>query len=175
MSSGNGYASSSIANIALPPQSSQATAAATVQAPGPSATTIQPSYHDYYSSPEYQQYYQAQQQYNNALYQQQYAAYYQQQQQAAQSVATDPTAAAAAYQAALYGQAQAGYLTGAYPMTNPAAAASGTNVDNSPEDDDDDDDDPTIAKDQRTKANTLPYHCNAKMGLNPLVSFFNKM
>src|SRR5699024_6351707 len=73
------------------------------------------------------------------------------------------------YNPALYGQTQASYLTGgayqALTTADPASNAAQANGE-----DDEDEDDPTVAKTQGAKAsNTLPYHCNAKMGLNPLI------
>lgn len=166
MSTANGSHNASIANIALP---SQTTAASTV-AGATGAPTVQSSqaYQDYYNSPEYQQYYQ--QYYANAYtqqQQQQYAAYYQ---QAGQTV--DGTAAAAIYNAALYGQAgQASYLPATYQaVAGTASAYVATSETAAQDDDDEDDDDPTVLKSPGTKAgNTLPYHCNSKMSLNPLL------
>ena len=165
MSTGNGSFSSSIANIDLPPQSRETTAAAHATITSAVATTsAQPSQaYDYYSSPEYQQYYQ--QYYANAYAQQQYAAYYQQQQATGQSAA-DGTSAL--YNPALYGQTQANYVPTAYQadLTNSTAQPNEDDED----EDDDDDDDPTVAKTPGTKAsNTLTFHCNSKMSLNPLI------
>ena len=177
MSTGNDSFSSSLANIALPPQSPASTSAVPT---GPATTSndaspntetntsisqtpqasTQP--YDYYSSPEYQQYYQ--QYYANtysqsafSTTQQQYAAYY----QAAVAGSTNTSL----YNNAIYNQVKANWnLSGAYQPLATNESDTTTN------DQDDDDDDPTIAKNQNGKtSNTLNYHCNSKMGLNPLI------
>lgn len=169
MSTGNDSYSSTIANIALPSQNLPSLANATHAQANVVASTVptaQAGQYDYYSTPEYQQYYQ--QYYANAYNQQQTAAAYAQQQQyAAYYSATgsaDPSSTA--LYSAMYGQGA--YL--AQPgTTTPTTTANGTSADHGEEYDDEEDDDPTIAKSKTKLSNTLPYHCNSKMGLNPLI------